>query len=90
MPPPTVMGPASNVSKGLSPTDPPVLHPSLDLQECRRNVSRWVDAIAAAAEKVSDRMYKTVFSTLANRLYECTKVSSRRRASKGSNEQKAR
>jgi len=64
------MGPATNVTKGLSPTDPPVFDPASDLQEWRRDVARWVDTIAAAAEKGSDRLYKTVFATLANHLYD--------------------
>ena len=60
----------ANASKGISPTDPPVFDPSQDHQEWRRNIARWVDTISSAAEKGSDRMYKTVFATLANQLYD--------------------
>ena len=64
------MGPVANASKGLSPTDPPPYDPTGDHQEWRRNIARWVDTIAQAAEKGEDRMYKTVFATLANHLYD--------------------
>ena len=65
-----VMGPGANASKGLSPFDPPVISPSADLQEWRRDISRWIDTIRSAALKDSDRMYKTIFATLANHLYD--------------------
>ena len=65
-----VMGPEANVSKGVSPFDSPVFDPAADLQEWRRNISRWVDTIRHAAEKGQDRMYKTVYATLANQLYD--------------------
>lgn len=65
-----VMGPAANVSKGLSPHDPPIFDPSGDLQVWRREIARWVDTIAQAAKKGQDKMYKTVFNTLANHLYD--------------------
>ena len=64
------MGPAANVSKEISPFDPLVFDPSADLQEWRCNISRWVDTIRHASEKSDDRMYKTVYATLANKLYD--------------------
>ena len=62
------MGPATNVSKGLLPTDPPAYDTAGDHQEWRRKIARWVDTIAQTTEKGEDRLYKTVFATLANRL----------------------
>lgn len=63
------MGPASVTNKGLSPADPPLFNPNQDLQEYRRDVSRWIDTVSSAAEKGSDRMYQSVFATLARQLY---------------------
>ena len=60
----------ANASKGLTPTDPPVFDPSQDLLEWRRNIARWVDTISTAASKGSDRLYQTIFATLANHLYD--------------------
>ena len=60
----------ANASKGLTPTDPPVFDPSQDIFERRRNIARWVYKISTAASKGSDRLYKTIFATLANHLYD--------------------
>lgn len=57
-------------SEGITPTDPPVFDPSQDLQEWHRNIVRWVDTICSAAEKGSDCLYKTIFTTLANQMYD--------------------
>lgn len=50
--------------------DPPYFRPDGDLQEWRRKVVRWVDLIKSAAEKGTDRTYKTVYATLGRQLYD--------------------
>ena len=60
----------SSASKGLTPTDPSTFDASQDPLEWHRDVSHWVDTISTAAEKGKDRLYKTIFATLANHLYD--------------------
>ena len=64
------MGPAPGATRGYSPPNPPAFDPSNDLQEWRRDVSRWVETITAAAEKGNDRVYKNLAATLARHFYD--------------------
>lgn len=56
----------ANSSKEVSP----IYDPTGDHQEWRLNIPRWVDVITEDAEKGEDQMYKTVFATLSNHLYD--------------------
>ena len=64
------MGPAPGAARGYSPTNPPAFDQSNDLQERRRDVSRWVETITPATEKGNDRVYKTIAATLARHFYD--------------------
>ena len=55
-------------SRGIA--DPPLFDPDQDLQVWRKRVAAWVDLISTAAEKGSDKLYKTIFATLARQLYD--------------------
>lgn len=59
-----------NVCKDLTPIDISVFDVSQDLQEWRRNIGCGVNTICYAAERIWDRLYKTIFSTMVNRVYE--------------------
>lgn len=50
--------------------DPPFCQRNGDLQKWRRKVAPWVDMIRSAAERGTDRVYKTVFATLGRQLSE--------------------
>ena len=64
------MGPGLEQGKGRGPTDPPRFSANKDLHVWRKQVANWVDLVATAAEKGSDKLYKTVFATLGRQLYD--------------------
>ena len=65
-----VMGPVPNTVKSLSPTDPPFFNASANLQEWRRDVCLCVEIISVAAYRGTDRLYQTVYATLAHQIYD--------------------
>ena len=64
------MGPGLEHGKGRGPTDPLRFNTTNDLYLWRKQVSNWVDLIATAAEKGSDKLFQTIFATLGRQLYD--------------------
>ena len=64
------MGPGEEKVKSIGIPGAPVFDPDQDLQVWRERVTDWVDLISAAAEKGSDKLYKTIYATIARQLYE--------------------
>ena len=64
------MGPATETTKTKGSLDPPFYKPDGDQLERRRKVARWVELIASAASKGTDKQYQTVFATLGRQLYD--------------------
>jgi len=67
--PTTVMGPGQS-SYARSTTDPPIYYPDQDNLIWRKNVSSWVELIAAGATKGEDKHYQTIYATLGRQLYD--------------------
>ena len=65
-----VIGPGIEKDKGRGPTDPPLFSSNKDVHVWRKQVAIWVDLIATAAEKGSDKLCKTVLATFGGRLYD--------------------
>ena len=64
------MGPGLEQGKRRGPTDPPSFNTTKDVYVWRKQVANWVDLIATAAEKGSDKLYQTIFATLGRQLYD--------------------
>lgn len=64
------MGPGMDFEQKSNGLTPPMFEPDQDRYAYRKKLAGWVDLIATAAEKGSEKLYKTVFPTLGRQLYE--------------------